>query len=93
MIWYHRYEVRNMKFFDKIFGSPHYPRELLFIGKYTALLQFALSFFFCGLSRFGGVLGSLTYAEVFREGALVTLTMTLIVELLLFFLHRTGTRI
>ena len=78
-----------MKIFDKIFGSPHYLRELLFFGKYATVLQFALSFFCCGLSRFGGILGSMAYAEVFREGALTTLTMTLVFELLLFFLRRT----
>ncbi len=72
-----------MKFADKIFGSPYYPRELSFAGKYAALLQLFAGILFCGLARFGGPLGSLAAAEAFRESALVTLTLTLIVDLLL----------
>lgn len=78
-----------MKFVDKIFGSPYYLRELLFAGKYAALLQFFVGILFCGFARFGGPLGSLECAEVFRECALVTLTLTLIVDLIVRFLHRT----
>ncbi len=86
-------EVRNMmKFVDKILGSPYFLRELLFAGKYASVLQFFVAFLFCGLARFGGPLGSLEYAEIFRECALVTLTLTLVVELLVLFLRRLGTK-
>lgn len=81
-----------MKFVDKILGSPYYLRELLFAGKYAALLQFFVAFLFCGLARFGGPLGSLECAEVFQESALVTMTLTLAVELLTVFLRRLGTK-
>lgn len=74
-------EVRNMmKFVDKIFGSPHFLGELLFFGKYVALLQFVLSFVFLGLAHFGGPLGSLEYSEVFQERAFVTLILTFVIE-------------
>ncbi len=82
-----------MKFVDKVFGSPHYLRELIFAGKYAALLQFFVAFLFCGLARFGGPLGSLEAAEAFREAALVTLTLTLIVEIIVGVLRRTGTEL
>ena len=81
-----------MKFVDRFFGSPYYLRELLFAGKYATLLQFFVGILFCGFARFGGPLGSLECAEVFRECALVTLTLTLIFDLLVKFLHRTETK-
>ncbi len=82
-----------MKFVDKIFGSPHFLGELLFAGKYAALLQFFVALFFCGLSRFGGPLGSLECAQVLSEAGLVTLTLTLATEIIGGFLCRMGTEL
>lgn len=76
------------KFANALFGSPYFLRELLFAGKYAALLQFLAAIVFCGLARFGGPLGSLESAEILREAALVTLTVTAAIEMMAGFLRR-----
>lgn len=84
-------EVRIvMKFVDKIFGSPSYLRELLFVGKYVTVLYLILSFFFLGMSRFGGPLGSTEYVGTFLELAFMTVGITLITEILASVLRRRG---
>ncbi len=67
-----------MKWLNRLFCSPYYFRELLFAGKYAAVLQLVAALFFCGLARFGGPLGSLECAEVLREAGLTTLTVALL---------------
>ena len=69
-----------MKKVEKILGSPDYLRGLIFAGKYAALLQFVSGFFFCGLARFGGPLGSSECADHLVEAALSTLMITLCIS-------------
>ena len=69
-----------LNFVERILNSPYYLRTLIFAGKYAALLQLILGFFFCGLARFGGLLGSLQFAEWSVQSALSTLMITLLIS-------------
>ena len=82
-----------LKLLDRIFRSPYYLRELLFIGKYATLLQLMAGLLFCGFSRTGGPLGSLECALLLREAGLTTLTITLLVAMIHWFYRETKTDI
>lgn len=78
------------KFATKIFGSPYFLRELLFAGKYAALLQFGAALTFFAFSRLGGPLGCLSYGFALAECALTTMTLVVCTEILALLLRRGG---
>lgn len=82
--------MKMKKMINKCFGSPYFFEELIFAGKYLSLLQLFVSLLFCGYSRFGGLMGSLAYAEVFLEAGLTTLTVTLCGGIVMAFLRKSG---
>ena len=70
------------KFFDRLFQSPYYMRELIFAGKYSALLQLFAALFFCGWSLTGGPLGSMECADFLLECGWVTMTLAFAIEMI-----------
>ena len=82
-VWYHGWEVRIMKkFVDRLFQSPYYMREVIFAGKYAALLQLIAALCFCAWSRVGGPMGSMECAEVLLECGWVTMALTFCIEMI-----------
>ncbi len=79
-------------FVKKLF-CPRFLKELIFVGKYTALLQMILALGFCVWSLFGGPLGCLAYGEVLGEASLTTLTVTLCIRIFASFCRRVGIEI
>ena len=65
-----------------IFGSPYFLPTLIFAGKYAVVLQCIAALVFCGISQFGGPLGSLECAQILLESALTSFAIVACIELI-----------
>ena len=81
------------KLADRIFGSPHYLRELHFFARFGGLLQLGLGLFFFVLSRSGGPLGCLEIAEILTGSALRMILIGFFLRLGIFLWNRRKTEL
>ena len=81
-----------MRLRDRIFGSPYFYGELLFVARYGALLQMVGALFFLGWSKSGGPLGCLETARLLSEASLATLTLGVCIGIFAHFLRKCGVK-